>query len=74
MQVRAAGDDAWLGGPAPEDPTLDGVDASEGATADRLLLGGRNGIRGGPGWAAHEAATATKLGDSSSRALSTGDS
>ena len=31
MQVRSAGDDAWLGGPAPEDPALDAVDESHAA-------------------------------------------
>jgi hypothetical protein len=31
LQVRSAGDDAWLGGPAPEDPALDAVDESPAA-------------------------------------------
>ena len=39
-QVRAAGEDAWLGGPAPENPALDGADTEDGGAGGRLQLGG----------------------------------
>ncbi len=37
--MRAAGEDAWLGGPAPEDPALDGTGTEDDGAAGRLQLG-----------------------------------
>lgn len=37
LEVRPAGDDAWLGGPAPEDPVLDLTDETAAAASSCLL-------------------------------------
>ncbi len=48
VQVRAAGDDAWLGGAAPEDAALDCVGVEGDGAADLQLGGGGGGAWGAP--------------------------